>query len=303
MVPGARARFGGLGKLPTVASMIESRRPVAVEVGFHESDDQVIRKTFERMRDGLAVDRFLADPALARKFAQQCVDLGIKRSHADINRRLLKMRKASGGGLLAPTSNSPKHRGLADRFGFGVESAIVKLHLRHGASVDDVLADVELGEVFEKTARRLSPGGRPVEYRVCALQLRKRRHLTPQMRSLFDNMDPTEAQHSFVEFSHRRGVSAASELRVPGLILLSEAETPLFLGRFSRLSTGLDRLGDERVVSKLAEDSFTWKPNMKSVRVEYAVASSLRAGNLQAWELRLIQAWRPAFNLPIKSVA
>ncbi|MEM6507226.1 MAG: hypothetical protein AAF711_17440 [Planctomycetota bacterium] len=148
----------------------------------------MIVKAFEKISNGYSPDRFLADPSLVKKFNKLCVELGLKRKPVEINRRLLAMRKRTGGGLIKPTTNYDRRAGLIEKLGPAVEFAMTKMAVRFGASVDDLLASPEIGSAFESVARRIIPRGTAVEYRLCALQIRKATHVKGDMRTLFEEV-------------------------------------------------------------------------------------------------------------------
>ncbi|MCW5777460.1 MAG: hypothetical protein KIS87_13570 [Phycisphaeraceae bacterium] len=280
--------------------VLAARPEVLPPVEFSDSDDEVIRKAFEELRGGLAVDRFLADPALTKRFNSLCRRLGVKQSSANVNRRLLRLRKATGGGRLRPATIRDVHPRLTERIGPAAESAMVKMLVRFGASVDDILADPELGEEYEAFARLVIDDGTALEYRLCALQIRKSRHLSKQDRMLFEELDPVAIVDEFIDL----GTIAEPEFaKVPegdGIVVLCEPSRPLFLSRFRSLIDGAQTLARESVVRGLGGDSVLWDPDTDAIRVRAIEAESLPVGPVQLWELRLISEWRPTFNWPVR---
>ena len=85
----------------------------------------------------------------------------------------MRMRKA---GMLGGLSRRqpPFRLEKMDDFSFASEIAMQQLNVEYGATLDDVLCDPVLGEVFDKWADNLSPGRKPLEYRWCALAIRKK---------------------------------------------------------------------------------------------------------------------------------
>ncbi|MDQ7014280.1 MAG: hypothetical protein Q9O74_10335 [Planctomycetota bacterium] len=301
MVPGTRLRFGGFGVMPSTVELLAARPECLPDVHFSDTDDEVIRKSFEEIRDGMSVDRMLADPVLTKRFNSLCRTLGVRQSAADINRRLLRMRKASGGGILRRTTVADKHPGLLDRFGPAVEPAMVKMLVRYGASVDDLLADPELGESFEAMARATIEGGTSVEYRLCALQIRKSRYLTKADTPLFQQLDLGLILDEFIDLG---SVAERSNTEIPdgeGIAVLLEPTRPLLVSRFKDLQSGVNTLASRHVLEGLGADTALWRPDPRDIQIRAISAEELPTASVQLWELRLIGEWRPVFNWPLRA--
>lgn len=298
-IPAGGMRFGGFSANRVARTLSAHKPPVLPEIHFSDNDDAVITKTFERMREGLSVDRFLADPEMARSLANAVRKLQVKASDSQINRRLLAMRKATGGKKLKPTSRRDVFGDLRDRFGPGVDFAMVKLRVGHGASMDDILADPELGEIFESTARRITPGGKPVQYRICGLQIRKNRHLESNELSLFDDLDVRDLErNSQVEELQKLSDSFAP--KGPGILVLREADQPLMVGAFRNAKLGASLLKRKSFQSGMIAENRFWKANPSEWSVACVTPEDVPDAPLRLWELRLIATWKPPFNWPVR---
>ncbi len=292
---GTQPVFGDLGKLQVAASALANRPAIVPDVEFSDSDDEVLRKCFEHMRDGLAVDRFLADPVLARRFTGACREVGLTKAPAAINRRLLRLRKKAGGGPFKRTTRIPRHPGLLDRLGMGVEYAAVRIRMRNGASVDDILADVEIGEEFERLAREISPGGSPVEYRVCALQIRKDRPLTTEEQSLFHEVNSKEIEEELVPIGPLDHVAVDDAPPEAGILMVLAPSASLFVNRFSDLHVAAQRVADPAFGDGLARTLRTWQPSLAETQVQFVTATDL-PGPISLWHKRLLVDLMPLFN-------
>ncbi len=299
-VPGARGRFGSFGLLQTTADIVASRPEVVPAVHFSDKDDAIIRKVFEEMREGMAVDRFLADPSLARRFVSTCQKLGLRVSPPAINRRLLRMRKAAGGGPFRKAIRQPAKRGLFDLYGMGVEAGMVKVSARHGASVDDILADLEIGEQFEKIAKTVSPGGSAIDYRLCALQVRKHRHLSKSDRSLYEDIDAGKIISGLETAGSVEELNPESVPDDEGILLLREPERPLYVASFGDLQEAVERHANTAILNGLASDNGFWRPDPRQVFVQYVTADDLDAPP-HVCALKLISELRPTFNWRVKA--
>lgn len=302
MMEGARPGFGNLRLLSTTADML-SARPEALpkDLMFDDSDDEVIRKVFEQVREGLAVDTFLADPRRAKRFATMCRRLGLKKPVAAINRRLLALRKRTGGGPFKPATAKARHGGLLQRFGPAVEAAMTKLRIRRGISVDDILADPELGDELESLATRMIAGGTPEDYRLCALQVRKARHLDKSERTLFEAIDPDSVMSKFESAEHFLSDSTQTQ-HDAGIVLLTESDRPIFLSRFDDVAQGAVLLSKAKLSTHLLADSQFWKAQPENSKVRYIPSSAMPGAPLRVYEFRLIRDLNPAFNWPMRDV-
>jgi len=301
MVEGASVGFGNFNLLRTTADMVSSRPEVVPEILFSDSDDEVIRKAFEKIRVGLAVDRFLADPTRAKRLTTLCRKLGLKKPPAAINRRLLALRKQPGGRVFKPTTVVEPRRDLMKRFGPAVEAAMTKIRVLKGASVDDLLADVVLGAEFESLAKRMIAGGSPEDYRLCALHVRKNRHLDRNERSLFESIDLKHALNTMRTLEpDLQSESSRRETDEPGIVLLTECGRPLYLSRFDSMKLGAQLLHQAKLSTHLLADSKFWKAAPEATLIRFVPASTVSDAPLRLYELRLIQELNPAFNWPIR---
>src|SRR6266446_2230345 len=95
MVPGSRQQFGHFGVLPATADLLRFRPRVASPVEFTYQMDSKIAKAFENVRKGMAPERLLWDEQLSRKFHERCRSLGLHAPTAQLDRRLINIRKNS----------------------------------------------------------------------------------------------------------------------------------------------------------------------------------------------------------------
>lgn len=295
--PVTRPRLSSFSNLRTVVQLLRDRPSVDVEWHFAPTDDEVIRRVFERQRKGFSVDRFLADPDLAHRFVNACHEAGLQARGADINRRLLALRKASGGGRLDPSAKPERHDGLVSRLGPGVEYALRRMQIRHGASVDDVLADLEIGKQFSSIARAISPGGRSFEYRLCALQIRKNRHVAASERSLFSKLHVAALAPLWTRIPLSDTRSADEIPREAGVIELCDADVSLFVSRADDLRKTSKQFLGGKFISRVAEHDDFWSRKPADLSLQFVARSRLPGNSsVRLWEQRLIQDQRPALN-------
>ena len=70
------------------------------------ADDEVIRKAFEEIRNGVSPDRFLVSRENVERFTKVCRELRLKKPPAAIALRLLALRKR--GGFFSETTVRPR---------------------------------------------------------------------------------------------------------------------------------------------------------------------------------------------------
>lgn len=295
---GQRHGFGPLAAHASVAASRRARPEIVPEIEFTDSDDKVILRVFERLRDGFSVDRFLADPQLAIQFEEACRKLNLKAPGAAIARRLLAIRKRTGGGSLSPTTRFDRRPGLVDRFGPAVEFAMVKMRVRYGASVDDILSHVDIGFQFEEIASTILEGGDSVDYRLCALQIRKARHLDKKDQAVFEQ---TSSAEIFDRMESLGTLEQASEAPKTGRghLILSEPNRPLYVCHSRNIGELTSRLNGRRFVEGVAKFNGFWKPDPAHIDIGVIWDDDLPDAGHRVWGMRLIADLHPPFNWPI----
>ena len=129
-------------------------------------------------RQGFSVDRVVADPDINAEFLDRCRFLGLEISRSKINLTLLNLRKS---GYLRGIKSKRTSFKDEDEYRFASEIAIRFLERRDGVSLDAVICDPKLAIEFDGLASDLSPGFPPLQYRWAALNLRKKKKLSPEI--------------------------------------------------------------------------------------------------------------------------
>ncbi len=134
--------------------------------------NETIVTAWQKIHEGWAVDRVLADPDLQAAFCEECARLGLPLSPRDACLRLLKLRKV--GGALKGTRRYSVTAEECEPYLSASEIAWVRLRNGHpDRTIEDILADPDLARQFDATARQFAPGFRSLDYRWGALRLRK----------------------------------------------------------------------------------------------------------------------------------
>jgi len=192
-----------------------------------------IIQAFGEVRDGFSADRVIADPKLNRKFLRRCRELGLSGTDYDLNWTLMNARK-SGELSSLPKTKRYTVRGT-DEFEYASELGVRHMQRTHGVSLDKIICDPELAEEFDHHAGLLAPGFTPLQYRWCALGLRKAGRLKG-LGTKSRNQPP-----SLTELGSVRGLHLASVPECSGLYLFSAQRQPVFLGQTENLQHRIER--------------------------------------------------------------
>ena len=138
----------------------------------------VICAAYLDTRQDYSVDRVVADPGINKKFLDRCRGLGLDLPPKLINQALLNLRKS---GNLKGIKSKRTSFNNEDEYRYASEMAIRFIERRDGVSLDAVISDPQLAVEFDGLASELSPGFSPLQYRWAALNLRKKKNLSPEL--------------------------------------------------------------------------------------------------------------------------
>jgi hypothetical protein len=278
----------------------ETHRGKLLDFPHIDSDhDHVIIQAFERIRQGLSVDRFLCDPALSRRLHRECAEHGLSAPEPAINLRLLAIRKNAGRGVFKETQRPAAARDIVERLGLGVEAAMRHIVLRFGASVDDMLAHPEIGRVFVEHASRIARGGSEIEYRLCALQIRKGRHISGIYEDKVAKLDVKMIVRRWESIGAAREVAWKHAPEDGGLVELRTEDQSLYLLRTRHIAASIEESFSFDAVRRLLRTDYFAEIEPESTLLRFLPRKQLGPGTPKAWELFLIHQYRPRFNWPV----
>jgi hypothetical protein len=261
--------------------------------------DRTIIRAFEKVRQGLSVDRFLCDPSLSRRLQRECAELGVVAPEPALNLRLLAIRKSAGRGIFKETQRPAGARDIVERLGLGVEAAMRHIALRFGASVDDMLAHPEIGRVFVDHARRIARGGNEIEYRLCALQIRKGRHISGIYEEKVADLNVRMIERRWESLGAVKDAAWKQAPEDAGLVELRTPDQSLYLLRTRHISASIEESFSLDAVSRLLRSDYFSEIQPDMTQLRYLHRKQLPAGTPKAWELFLIHEYRPRFNWPV----
>lgn len=296
--PFGRRGFGGFSAVATVGNMLAIRPRTRSPLPADPSRDATIVQGFKKHHRGFAIDRFLADPDLVEAFLDDVRKNGVDAAAAQINRRLLRIRKA--GQLKVPTTAEDR-RDLTP-FLIPAELAVAQLGYRFDATYDDLLADPEIGNAFDELALKLGGTGTRVDYRLAALHLRKnirsRKGKEAEELLNFGVTDLNDRWKAIGPISH---LDQAQVPTTEGIFAISEPNRFLYLTRFANIKAGLDRFRNPALLSGIG--NHFWKPSVESLSVQLIRREEAKGCSFRLLELKALEIYRPIFNLLPKEQA
>ncbi|MEI8019135.1 MAG: GIY-YIG nuclease family protein [Schlesneria sp.] len=251
------------------------------------SEDATIIKCYESARGGYSADRVVVDPELNQLFLQNCFEAGLREAPANLNRKLLNIRKK---GLL-PRSERTKATSFSDEddYRFASEIAVRIIQRRDGHSLDTILSDPELCRKLDELAKEIAPGYTPLRYRWAALNLRKAKRLSPE---ILGRVIQSETVLSF----RMAGLTHASIPSEQGLYIFYDPPQTLYVGEASNLRIRLKKHFDHSDNRELAH--WLWEHGAESVLLEIHVLPADTPTNYRrALETELIRSRNPLFNV------
>lgn len=303
-IPGRKYRYDGHivgpGGISNGLALLSAygKSPISMQTIGPEFDD-IIVDSFERIRNGLSVDAFLADPKLARRLAGLCIDKGVESSQFAIAMRLFAIRKRGQGDLERTQTVTHADRLLAS-YASGVESAMLFVYTRFGASVDTAIAHPTLQKLFSQHARRISPGATIREYSLCALSIRKTRFIGQYLKKM-ENFHADDVESRWLDAGRpaaRKGVVA--EGTKAGLAELRSNDRTLFLLRNRDIVRASEQALEPGVVQRLIQNDWFHAAPPSEMGIRILFANQLPQGiTPKVAELAILRDRKPPFNWPL----
>jgi len=301
MSVGGRFRFGQFGAHRVVTSLLKHRPRPAARVSFNYESDRIIRDAFEKVADGTSAETVaMIDPVLAAKFHAAARRMGFHASAADMNRRLINIRKNKARyekqGIVLPESTvvEPKPS-IVPSYAHVIEFSLARLHSRYGVSIDDILLDPALAKEYEEMARTAAPNLNSRELRLAALYLRKTRYIAKQTAEVIQSLNAAKMEAAFETvgtLNDRPKVAA-----VEGMIELLENGKHLYISRNENLQAAVEQISSDSSLRFMANDF--WQPKRESLLMRIFRGSEFLKVPISQWQLKLISDKKPVFNWPI----
>jgi hypothetical protein len=302
MKPGVRPGFGYTRGLEAVGSTLAARPSHHEQLAFSNAAEHTVLRAFGDIAQGYSVDRVLADPELSEKFYERCKALGLSASREAANRRLLVIRKNPRSRLRVPHVQRPVRLQNAMEFLYAAEFAMVELSYRYGATVDDMLANPKFGAEFDRIAATLEPKHSPVEHRLAALYIRKRRHFDSKRdRDRVTQVPLGRIANRWIDLGTLADMHLERVQNENGLLLVTESgdrERALYATEDNDLRRAAKPFAELGIYQAVA--GYFWTPQPDQIRLSVAPLEKKYFGfSRRDWLLKLIQTREPIFNLPL----
>ena len=254
--------------------------------------DETIADAFLRTHQGRSSDDVVIDDELNAAFVAACREQLPGLSAADVNRRLLNLRKR--GKLGRVTATRVRLRDF-ERFAHAAEIAARCMEDKYGLTVDTIFCDPRRRREFDRIARSIVRGRTSYEYRRAALRLRKARRLAPEPIKHLD------AFASEMRFEDARLLEQHPEHvpESPGIYMFLDDTGYLYIGESRNLRARLRQHLDHSDSRSLAR--YLWERGTGKVKIELQIfaadSEGARTRSRKAFEAALIASRAPRFNI------
>jgi len=304
MVSGKRPRFGRFGLLGATSELLKYRPRPKAKVVFDIDSDRKVFDAFVKVADGASAESVVLDKSFAAKFHSAARKAGFHASDADLNRRLINIRKNPArykkSGLILPPVAPDKvvpRPSIVPRYAHVIEFSLARLHSRYGVTIDDILIDPDLAEEYEQMALSAAPGLSSLELRLAALYIRKTRYIADRNEKLIDSLNSEKIESKFVPLGTMLDVLPNDVQDTEGLIEILENGRHLYISRNQNLRSAVGQIASNETLKFMANDFWTPKPDRIQLRAYYG--QRFLQVPVSQWQLKLISVKRPVFNWPI----
>jgi hypothetical protein len=192
--------------------------------------NELVSQAYLSMLRAIPEDHVVIEPEANREFVGRCRLLGASVSEFTLNKALLNVRKAGKLHRNIERGAAPNlDRDALDRVGYAAEMAARVVQLRAietGAdhpTVDRILCDPSLRELFDETVSRVAPGFSVYEYRLAAFSFRK------SGRESTVRLGQTTAPDWDVNDASFHTLDPDDAPTVPGIYRIDAGSRPLFV--------------------------------------------------------------------------
>ncbi|HEY8665696.1 MAG TPA: hypothetical protein VIL86_03480 [Tepidisphaeraceae bacterium] len=302
MVAGKRPRFGHFGLLNIVGDMLKNRPRPNANVPFDLSSDRIVYDAFLRISNGTSAETVLLDKSLASKFHSESRKLGFHASAADMNRRLINIRKNPAryekhGIVLPEATKVTPHPSIVPQYAHIIEFALARLRLRYGVTIDDILIDPELTAQYEEMVSSAAPSLTSEQVRLAALYIRKTRYIAKKNLQLVASLNVQKMESAFTDLGSVSRIDPSAVRDDEGIVEILENGRHLYISRNENLRLAVNQIGSPSSLMFMANDF--WKPNPENLSVRIFEGEKFLKIPVSQWQLKLISERKPVFNYPV----
>jgi hypothetical protein len=292
--------FGCVAALQTSAERFRLIRRDGEDNSIPREQFPLIAKAFEKIRDGYEPDRVIIDPALSREFIKECRRLGVNAPIASINRRLQSFRKTSLYGI--KLKRTTRRSGLdPEPYFFAAELGYVQFSYRSRATIDDIITDPRVGELYVSLCKEIAPHGTSIIFKWAVLCLRKIRSFSTQKANNLLAVNVRDIERQLRPLGSLDRYSPSDVPKDGGIFSFFENNGT---SKYLYVGSG-DNLRDATAPFSNAKPFFAisgrfWNPSLSDISLSVGVLPARWQGaSNRDWGLRLIQERHPLFNIPV----
>ena len=250
-----------------------------------------IKSAFEKMHQGWSADEVVLQDDLNRAFIEQCLAELPDSDPAELNWRLLNMRKA--GLLNVPTTRSS--RKSVTRWKPIAEIVARVMIDKHKVSADRIMTTPMLRKEFESGVLEIVADADLYGVRKAAFGLRKQRRLKPELIARIADWGRE------VSTLPLKSVRANGDIvpQLPGIYIFRDETGYLYIGQSENLRSRLKEHLDQSSNFSLAKYLSDQKHDNVTIEL-HAFAGDSRAKETmvrRAYESELIASRKPKFNI------
>jgi len=281
--------FCALVSLPMID--VGGQTPETQTVGSPINIRAAIRDAFVETHEGWSADELVLRDDLNQAFIQQCSATLPDVEPAELNWRLLNMRKA--GLLDVPTTRSNRKSVTLWK---PIAEIVARVMIdKHKVSIDKIMASPELRKQFDVLVEEIDADADLYSVRKAAFSLRKQRRLKPEL------IAPIADWGRKITTQSLQSVRADGDIvpELPGIYIFRDETGYLYIGQSenlrARLREHLDQSSNFSLAQYLADQQHD------NVTIElHAFSGDSRAKETmirRAYESELIASRKPKFNI------
>ncbi len=214
---------------------------------------------FKAAHEGFSTDVLLADRDLNQKFSDECDRLGLPGNPRFWNRTLLRIRKRSGAAQLHAHRRFSISFAECEPFLFASEAAWKTLISEERAdSLDEILCDPHLAQIFDEMAEEFAPGFTSLQYRWGALRIRKYAKVACSEAEILKKSAPKR-------IGRRLALDEISGGKLPrssGIYLLSGKDRTLYISGAFHVRDRVSHILDRKRIK-------LWSNNPEELSIQY----------------------------------
>ncbi|HSZ58933.1 MAG TPA: hypothetical protein VK797_25055 [Tepidisphaeraceae bacterium] len=303
MASGSRPRFGQFGLIGVVGDALKYRPRPRARVASNLASDRIVYDAFIKTHRGASPETVaMLDESLSSQFHSTARKMGFHASDADMNRRLINIRKNKAryeryGMVIPPATRITPHPSIVPQYAHIIEFSLARLRSRYGVSIDDILIDPDLTQEYEHMARAAAPSLSSLDVRLAALYIRKTRYIAKDVENVVRSLRTSQIESAFSVVGTLRDLDPNLVPADLGLIELLERDQHLYVSRNENLRSAVQQIGSQSTLDFMANDF--WRPNPDTLTLRVFAGKEFRKISVSQWQLRLIQEKRPVFNWPV----